>query len=248
MTTTGTEPRKKQGGGIVRYLPLLLIVAGLIAAFALGLHRYLSFEQLKAQRETLTAFVVAHPLIAAAAFIATYMTFTLLMIPGALWLTIGGGFLFGLYGGGALTLVGATAGATCLFLAARTALGEPLRRRAGPFLKTLEAGFAENPFSYLFTLRFLPVVPFPVANIAPALLGAKLRDFVVTTFVGIIPGVIAYTLIGSGLGAAFDSGHEPDIAGFVRPLLPAFFALAAVSLLPVVIKRFRTRKPAKGTT
>ena len=237
------EPQAKTGG-VLRYLPLLLIAAGLVAAFALGLHKYLSFEQLKAQRGALQAFVGANPALAIAAFIGAYMLFTMLMIPGALWLTIGGGFLFGLAGGAALTVVGATAGATCLFVAARSALGEPLRRRAGPFLKTLEAGFAQNPFSYMLTLRFLPVVPFPVANIAPALLGAKLRDFVVTTMVGIVPGTLAYTWIGSGLGAAFDSGQEPNIAGFARQLFPAFLALAAVSIAPALIKRLRAGKAA----
>ena len=231
-------------GGFVRFLPLLLVAAGLAAAIALDLPRYLSFEQLKAQRGALAAFVAAQPVIAATAFDGVYMLFTMLMIPGALWVTIAGGFLFGLAGGATLTVIGATLGATALFLAARTALGEPLRRRAGPFLKRLEAGFQETPFSYMLTMRFLPIVPFPVSNIAPALLGAHLRDFVVTTFFGIIPGTIAYTLIGSGLGAAFDSGRAPDIAGFVRPLLPAFFALAAIALLPALIKRLRSRKPA----
>jgi uncharacterized membrane protein YdjX (TVP38/TMEM64 family) len=236
------EPKK--GGGWIRYLPLLLILAGLAAAFALGLNKYLSFEALREQRAGLAAFVAAQPALAAVLFVGAYMLFTMMMLPGALWLTVGGGFLFGLGGGAALTVTGATLGASSLFLAARSALGEPLRRRAGPFLKRLEAGFQDNPFSYMLTMRFLPIVPFPVANIAPALFGAKLRDFIITTVLGIIPGVIAYTLIGSGLGAAFDSGRAPDIAGFVRPLLPAFFALAAISLAPVLIKRLRAGKPA----
>ena len=152
---------QNKGGGLLRYLPLLLIVAGLAAAFALGLHKYLSFDQLKAQRGALTAFVTAQPVLAAAAFVGVYMVFTMLMLPGALWVTVAGGLLFGLAGGAALTVIGATLGATALFLAARTALGEPLRRRAGPFLKKLEAGFQDNPFSYMLTMRFLPIVPFP---------------------------------------------------------------------------------------
>ena len=155
----------KNGGGLVRFLPLLLIVAGLVAAFALGLHKYLSFDQLKAQRGALAAFVAAQPALAATAFVGVYMLFTMLMVPGALWITIAGGLLFGLAGGAALTVIGATLGATALFLAARTALGEPLRRRAGPFLKKLEAGFQENPFSYMLTMRFLPIVPFPVSSL-----------------------------------------------------------------------------------
>lgn len=238
------ETPKPKSGGWLRFLPLLVIVAGLGLAIALGLHKQLSFETLRAQRETLTAFVAAQPVAAVAIFLGVYIAFTALMIPGALWITIAGGFLFGLAGGTAATAVGATLGATLLFLVARTSLGEPLRRRAGPFLKRLEAGFQENPFSYMLTLRFLPVVPFPVANIAPAVLGAKLPDYVITTALGILPGVLAYTWIGSGLGAAFDSGEEPNIAGFAKQLLPAFFALAAVSLAPVLIKRLRRKQPA----
>lgn len=242
------ETPKPKRGGLLRFLPLLVIVAGLAAALALGLHKQLSFETLRAQRETLTAFVAAQPFAAVAIFLGVYIAFTALMIPGALWITIAGGFLFGLAGGTAATAGGATTGATLLFLVARSAVGEPLRRRAGPFLKKLEAGFAQNPFSYMLTLRFLPVVPFPVANIAPAVLGAKLPDYVITTALGILPGVLAYTWIGSGLGAAFDSGEEPNIAGFAGQLLPAFFALAAVSLAPVLIKRLNGKKPGGKQT
>lgn len=238
------SPTVPQRNGLLRWLPLLLILGGLATAFALGWHKYLSFETLQAQRAALTAFVAAQPLLAAGAFVAAYFLFTLLMIPGALWLTIGGGFLFGLAGGSALTVLGATLGATALFIVARTALGAPLRKRAGPFLKRLEAGFAENPFSYMLTMRFLPVVPFPVSNIAPALLGAKLRDFFIATAVGIVPGTIAYAWIGSGLGAAFDSGQQPDIAAFASKLTPAFVALAVVALAPALVKRLRARKPA----
>lgn len=242
MSEESTAPRRR--GGVPAWAPLLLIAGGMALVFAMGWHRYLSFEQLKAQREALTAFVAAQPVVAAAGFVAAYFVFTLLMIPGALWLTIGGGFLFGLAAGSALTVLGATLGATALFVVARTALGAPLRRRAGPFLKRLEAGFAQNPFSYMLTMRFLPVVPFPVSNIAPALLGAKLRDFVIATCFGIIPGTVAYAWIGSGLGAAFDSGADPDIGAFARQLLPAFLALAAVAIAPALIKRLRAGKPA----
>lgn len=237
-----TSPRKD--GGILRFLPFVLILGGLGAALALGLHRQLSFEALREHRDMLTAFVAAKPVLAFGAYLLVYIAFTALMIPGALWITIAGGFLFGLVGGTIATVVGATTGATLLFLGARSAIGEPLRRRAGPFLKRLEAGFQENPFSYMLTMRFLPIVPFPVSNIAPAILGAKLRDYVIATAVGIVPGVIAYTWIGSGLGAAFDAGAAPALGDFAKALLPAFFLLAALSLAPALIKRLRRKAPA----
>lgn len=240
-TTGAVRPKRS----LARFAPMLVIVAALGGAYALGLHKSLSLETLRANREALSAFVAAQPLLALLGYLGAYLVFTAFMLPGALWITIAGGFLFGLAGGVAATVVGATAGATVLFLAARSAIGEPLRRRAGPFLKRLEAGFRENPLSYMFTLRFTPVVPFPVANIAPALLGAALPQFILTTALGIIPGVLAYTWIGAGLGAAFDAGQTPDLAGFGRQLLPAFIALALVSIAPVLLKRLRpARKPA----
>jgi uncharacterized membrane protein YdjX (TVP38/TMEM64 family) len=226
-----------------RWAPFIVLLALLGFAIAMGWHKYLSFETLREQRGALTGFVGAQPWLAALLFIAIYAAFTMTMLPGAIWLTMGGGFLFGLAGGAALTIIGATLGATCLFLAAKSALGEGLRKRAGPFLEKLRAGFQKSPFSYMLFLRFNPIVVFPIANIAPAVLGAKLSSFVITTMIGIVPGVLAYTWIGSGLGAAFDAGAEPNLSNFARQLLPAFIALALVSLAPALIKQFGPKKP-----
>ena len=162
-----------------------------------------------------------------------------------------GGFLFGLVGGSAATVVGATLGATTLFFIARTSVGKPLRARAGPFLKKLEAGFREDALSYMFFMRFMPMVPYPVSNIAPALLGAKPREFILATSIGIIPGVVAYTWVGAGLGGIFDRGEDLNLGGLAAQITPPLLALAVVSLIPVVIKRFRKKplmQPPKDTS
>ncbi len=225
-----------------RYLPLIIIVLGLCAAWAFGLFDLLSLDTLRDQRGALTGFVADNLVLAVLVYLAIYALATVLMVPGSLWITIAGGFLFGLLGGTLATIGGATFGATLLFLAARTSFGDVLRRQAGPFLKKLEAGFRENPVSYMFFLRFVPAVPFPVANIAPALFGARLPQFMMTTALGIVPGVLAYTWIGAGLGATFDAGGEPDLGAFARQLFPAFVALALVALIPVAVKRYRKLK------
>ncbi len=238
--TLTPEPVRSSGTNwLKRLLPVAVIVIGLGAAYAAGLHNYLSLETLEAQRETLKTFVAENLVLAVLAFMLVYILVTVFMLPGALWITISGGFLFGLVGGSIATNFGATIGATLLFFAARTSIGEPLRQRAGPFLKKLEAGFRDNAFSYMFFLRFMPVVPFPVANIAPALLGARPRNFIIATFFGIIPGVVAYTWIGAGLGGVFDRGEDLNLSGFFGQIAPPLAALAFVSLIPVVIKRFR---------
>ena len=238
-TETSAEQAPAKTNWLIRLLPVAIVIAGLIAAYMAGLHKYLSLETLEAQRASLKEFVSAHLIEAVLAFVLIYALATLFMLPGALWITIAGGFLFGLVGGSAATVFGATLGASLLFFAARTSIGEPLRQRAGPFLRKLEAGFRENALSYMFFLRFLPMVPFPVANIAPALLGAKARDFILSTFFGIMPGVIAYTWVGAGLGGVFDRGEDLNLGGFFWQVAPPLAALAVVSLIPAVLKRFR---------
>lgn len=240
------EQAARDRRGVFGRLALLALLGmALFAAWRFGAFDYLNFEALRAQREALSAFVADHRILAFLGFIAVYALMTTLAFPGAFWITILGGYLFGLAGGAVATTIGATLGAVALFLIARYLLADTLRARAGPFLKRLEAGFKDNAVSYLLTLRLVPVVPFFIANIAPAFLGARLTTFAWTTAVGIIPGVIAYTWIGAGLGAAFDAGQAPDVAAFARELAPAFIALAALALAPAIYRQF-TRPKSVG--
>ena len=234
---------KKKGSILIKLWPVYLIVAVMVGAWQLGLFQYLSLDTLREQQEVLQSFVAENLVLAVAIFIGIYAAATLFMIPGALWITIGGGFLFGLVGGAIATIAGATLGASMLFFAAKTSIGSALRDRAGPFMAKMEAGFNEHPFSYMFALRLLPVVPFPVANIAPALLGAKYREYAITTAVGIIPGVVAYTWVGSGLGATFAAGEDPNLGIIAKNMLPALAALGVVALIPVIYKKISGRKP-----
>ena len=112
--------------------------------------------------------------------------------------------------GMALVLVGATAGAIGIFLAARHTLGDFLRAKAGPAIRRMEAGFRDNAFSYLMVLRLVPVFPFWLVNLVPAFLGVSLRTYAAATFLGIIPGSFVYCGVGNGLGAVFDAGGHGD--------------------------------------
>jgi uncharacterized membrane protein YdjX (TVP38/TMEM64 family) len=226
-----------------RYGLLVLIAALLVAAYAAGLHRYLSFDTLAAQRDALRGFVAERPIVTLAAFLALYIAAAAAAIPGVLWLTILGGFLFGALGGGLAAVSSATAGAFILFLATRSAAGGKLRSKAGGFIDKLEKGFSENAFNYLLTLRLLPVAPFFMVNIAAGLLGVKARDFLIASFLGMIPGALVYASIGAGLDAAFAAGKAPDLSIVTKPeiILP-LVGLAALSLMPVVWKALRKGK------
>ncbi|MDP1555997.1 MAG: VTT domain-containing protein [Hyphomonas sp.] len=206
-----------------------------------GWHEYLTLESLSANASALDAMVRDNFLIVLASYILIYAAATTFMVPGSA-LTIAGGFLFGLAIGTPATVIGATLGASLLFAASKTSIGAILRDVAGPFLERMRAGFAENPVSYMFALRLIPLFPFAAVNIAPALLGARYRDYVITTFFGIIPGTLAYTWIGAAVKGTLLDGGTPDIGSLAANFAPAFIALGVVSLLPVAYKKFFPKK------
>jgi uncharacterized membrane protein YdjX (TVP38/TMEM64 family) len=232
--------RSTERRGAGRFLPLAALVAGLVIFFALGLHHYLSFGALAENRDFLMGLVEDHPVTAPLAFMAVYALAVAFSIPGAVILTIAGGFLFGTWAGGIYVVIGATIGAVGVFLAARTAFGEGLRRRAGPWIARLEAGFRENALSYLLVLRLVPLFPFWLVNLVPAFLGVPLTTYALGTFVGIIPGSFVYASVGNGLGAVFDTGGAPDLAIIFKPeiLLP-IMGLSLLALIPAVYKKFK---------
>ncbi|PKP77320.1 MAG: hypothetical protein CVT81_10125 [Alphaproteobacteria bacterium HGW-Alphaproteobacteria-3] len=222
-----------------RFLPLLILVAGLGAFFALGLDRYVTLDTLRDNRQVLSAWVVENWALAAFVYVLAYIAMVAFSLPGGLVATLTGGFLFGTVFGGLFAVVGATIGATAIFLAARTALGEMLREKAGPKLRKLEDGFGKNAFSYMLVLRLVPIFPFFLVNLAPAFLGVPLRTYVVTTFLGIVPGTFVFASLGNGLGAVFDAGRDPDLGLIFEPeILVPILALALLALLPIVYRRF----------
>jgi uncharacterized membrane protein YdjX (TVP38/TMEM64 family) len=229
----------------IKLWPVYVILAGLAFAISQGWHTQLSPEGLQQNALSLNQKVQDNVWLVLLAFVGIYIAATVFMVPASA-LTIGGGFLFGLGLGVPATIIGATTGAIILFLVAKSSLGASLKDIAGPFIGKMEAGFNENAISYLFTLRLIPIFPFAVSNIAPAVLGAKFRDYALTTLLGIIPGTVAYTWIGAGLrGTILDAaaaGEDIDLGALISAaasnLIPAFFALGAVAMIPVIYKKF----------
>jgi uncharacterized membrane protein YdjX (TVP38/TMEM64 family) len=230
-----------------RLAPLVgLVLLGLLA-WSLGLHEHLTFATLRANRERALGLVAAWGLLANLAFMVGYTLAVALSLPGGLVLTVTAGFLFGTVGGGLTAVLGATLGAVAVFLVARTALGDSLRAKAGPWLGRMEEGFRENALSYLLVLRLVPLFPFWLVNLVPAFLAVPLRTYVLGTFLGILPATFVYAGVGSGLGAVFDRGEEPDLGLVLEPrvLLP-LLGLAALALVPALYKRWRQRQAASS--
>jgi uncharacterized membrane protein YdjX (TVP38/TMEM64 family) len=228
--------------GAVRWLPLACLAAGFVAFFALGLQRYLTFDMLKAHRAELLDWVAARPLWAPLAYIVLYAVVVGFSLPGGAVLTMTGGFLFGALLGATYAVIGATIGAVVVFLAARTALGDALRAKAGGAVKRMEEGFREDAFSYLLILRLVPLFPFFVVNLVPAFLGVSLRTYALATLIGIIPGALVYASVGNGLGAVFDAGETPDLhILFTAPILLPIAGLCVLALVPVAYKKLKKK-------
>lgn len=220
-----------------RLLPMLILLALVGGAFALRLDRYLSLDALRDNRLALHTFVEQSGIWAGLLYVLVYAGAVALSLPGAVFLTLAGGFLFGAYLGATLTVVGATLGATILFLVARSAIGDALRQRAGPFLARMSEGFSRNGFNYLLFLRLVPAFPFWAVNLAPALLGIRLVPYVIATFIGIIPATGVFSVFGASLGSIFDAGGDVNLKDVLSPtLIAALVALGLLSLLPVVVK------------
>jgi uncharacterized membrane protein YdjX (TVP38/TMEM64 family) len=242
MAQADTPASPSRPFSLGRLVPLLVLVAGLVVFFALGLQRYISFEVLRENREALLTWVQQKGILAGLIYIVIYAAAVAFSLPGGAVMSITGGFLFGTIWGSIYILIGATLGATALFIIAKTALGDVLRAKAGPWLQKMEAGFRENALSYLLVLRLVPLFPFFVVNLVPAFLGVSLATYVLGTFFGIIPGVVVFASVGAGLGSIFDAGEDFSASGILTPqILTALIGLAVLALIPVVYKKIKTR-------
>lgn len=248
-SSSGSAAAKKT---LKRLLPLGILVAVVIGFFATGLHKQLSFDQIAINYGQLTGFVAEQPVLSALAMLAVYTVATAVSFPAAWLFTVTAGLIFGWALGGLIVVFGATLGACILYLAARYALADFFKQRAGGVLTKMADGFRDDAKSYMLFLRLAPIFPFALVNVVPGILGVPLLTFAWTTFVGIIPGVIAYAFAGEGLRSIVAEratacaaniapcGEALTPGDLVTPqILIAFALLGTVSLMPVVIKRLR---------
>ena len=237
-----------------RIIPIAALAGVLALAWAGGLFDYFSLSSLLIHRAELSNYVADHLFASLLAYVGTYAALVAISFPGASLLTIASGFLFGGFAGGVASVIGATIGAALIFLIARSSFGDFLSARAGPFVTRMLDGFNKDAFNYLLSLRLTPVFPFWVVNIVPALLNMRFGPYLAATFLGIIPGTLAYSYIGSGLdsiivaqelanpGCAAAGTCSIDPSSLVtQQIILAMVGLAVISILPVLYKKFRAK-------
>lgn len=224
---------------IRKYLPLLIIIILSASIWFLQLNKYFSFGILKAYQESINLFITTNLLLSVLTYSTIYIIVVGLSIPGATFMTLTGGFFFGQWIGTFAVVLSATFGASIFFLSAKMASSDLLSKKIGNLTKRMQEGFTENAFFYLLTLRFIPLFPFVVVNIAAALLQVPMRTFFIGTFLGIIPGSFVYVSMGVALRQVSQkSDFSPKIILDPQILL-ALIGLGILSLLPVLYKRIK---------
>lgn len=256
---TGLPARARRFG----LLALIVLIA--LSAVALDLHQTLTWDWLVREWARIELFVAHHPVAAVSTYVAVYAAATGVGLPGALMLTVAGGLMFGPLVGGAAALIAATAGGTLIFLATRSAFGSLMARRAGSLAARLSDEFRRDAFHYLLFLRLAPAFPFYLVNLVPALCDVRLTTFVAASLLGMAPATFAFAFIGAGFDHIIEShraslaacearqGEPCDIAFDAGALLSpqviaGIIALAVLALVPVVVRRIRTRRRADDTS
>jgi uncharacterized membrane protein YdjX (TVP38/TMEM64 family) len=242
------------------WTPLVILVVLIACAYAFGLQNYLSLENIAGNRSAVQVYVKDHLLLAMSIYVVIYIVMVATSLPAASFLSIGGGFVFGWFLSGTMTIFAATIGAVIVFQVVKTSLGTVIAARAGPFIKKLSDGFSKDAFSYLLFLRLVPAFPFFAVNAVAGLTRVNLRTFILATLIGIIPGSYVFAWLGGGLGTVIDAqiiAHDACVAKdgfnncdyhflvsslFTPQLFLAFCGLGLVALIPVAFKKWQTSK------
>lgn len=233
----------------IRFLPVFIIVVALSTFFGLGMDQYLNFQNLQTNRENLIKFVADSWVLAIFLYILIYALVVALSIPFGAILTLTGGFLFGPIYGALFAIIAANCGAFIIFSLAKTSLGDllwnSLLSKLGDHkLGITIRGLQKNALFYMFFLRLFPIVPFYIANLLPAFTGVRPRIYVLGTFIGIIPGTLAYSFLGSGLGEIFENQEKISLNSLVDDtIFYALGALAVLSICPIIYKIVALKNP-----
>ena len=219
---------------------LLFIIAALGLSFFSEL---INFEALKENRSDISGFRDENFILSIILFWLFYFLLVVFSLPGAAVASVSGGFLFGLNLGLLINVTAASTGATVLFILVRYGLKSFKYSQSNDFDNNfavkIKNGLIQNQVSIMLILRLVPLVPFFLANILPALVGVRLFNFIWTTVIGIIPGGIVFTWIGAGVGEVFDRNEYPDIELLFTPaILGPLLGLAALILIPMILRHF----------
>ncbi len=170
-----------------------------------------------------------------ALFIAIYAVGCVLALPGSL-LTLAGGAVFGTVAGTMVNVIASNLGATLAFFAARY-LGKDFVQglMKGGRLAQWDARLGKSGFATIFRLRLIPVMPFNGLNFGAGFSSMKFKDYLLGSFLGMLPGTFIYTYFADALLQGVKEANQKALLN----LIVACVLLIALSFLPAVYKKFK---------
>ncbi|MDP5083630.1 MAG: VTT domain-containing protein [Rickettsiaceae bacterium] len=224
---------------LYKFAPLLIIIAVALIISMSGLHKYISLDKLREHQIFLQDYIIKNTFIAITIYCLIYFAIVSLSIPAATIMTLIGGFLFGQIISTICIVLSASCGACVIFMSTKMATRNVIRNETGKWVKKMQKGFAENAFSYMLTLRLIPMFPFVLVNLVAGILQIPLKIFFFGTLIGIIPGTFIYVSVGVSMQKLLNqSNFSPEV--LLEPqIIFSLTGLGFLALLPIIYKRLK---------
>lgn len=223
-----------------RFVPALLLIGGAIAYFALGLNQHVTLAAVQRNQTWLMAWTGRHPMVAPVAYIAIYAAICTLSVPSSAVFAFAGGVFFSVPLATLYSVIAVTVGDTIVYLSAGAAVSDTIPARLKTWLGKAPRGFPRNPKIYLLFIRLLPLTPSWLGNLGAVAFGVGLVDFIVITFIGVIPAHLMYVTLGNTLGALLEAGRTLSWADIFQ--LNLFLPLIGLAVLTLIYGSYRSRK------
>lgn len=211
--------------------------------YALDIHHHISLDTLREHQVFLQEYIAENYSLSIVIYFLVYFIIVSLSIPVATIMTFIGGFLFGQYVSVICIVTSSSCGACVIFLSSKLISQTMKKREVGKWIQKIQAGFAKNAFSYIITLRLMPIFPFVIVNIVSGILNVSLKTFFFGTFIGIIPSRFIQASVGVSLQTLLNDPNFIPSSLLDSQIIFSLIGLALLAVLPIIYKYFKKKKP-----
>ncbi len=226
-------PESKLSGTTTKFGVAVLVVATIGVLYYQFADR-LTLDNLAKQESVLRDYQQQHPILVFGIAFALYVTVTGLSLPGAVPLSLGYGWFFGLVPAFVLVSFASTSGATVAFLLSRYFFRDAIQRRFGDRLDAFNQSLAKEGAFYLFSLRLIPAVPFFVINVVMGLTPMRVWTFWWVSQLGMLAGTFIFIYAGSAV-PDLETLAQQGTSGILTPQLLIAFVL--LGLFPLAVRK-----------
>ena len=210
---------------------LLIAVFTIVVAlfFNFDLQKYMTLEYLISSKALFISSYEKNPILVLGSYFLFYIVITAFSLPGAAWMTLGGGAFFGLFAGTVIVSFASSIGATLAMLIARFLLRDWVQSHFASQMEPINSGINKEGGFYLFTLRLVPAVPFLIINFGMGLTSLRTLTFYWVSQLGMLPGTVVY------INAGAELSKIESLGDILSPTLIGSFVL--LGIFPLLVKK-----------